>query len=397
MADARKQGFYTVEADVEEMQKKIRWHRKKIAIFIAVAVVFAAVFVVTAGVYFTFREYREYEVLSEIERSDSEATKYESFSGKILRYNNDGAFYTDAADNLIWNQAFEMQNPFADISGSYAVLADMQGSQIYIMDTQGIQGEVSANHPIQSICVAEQGTIAVLTQAEGTSYIELYSKSGESLAAGEIHVANSGYPLDIALSSDANKLAVSILDVSKGKAKTTIAFYNFGAAGQNEIDNMVGSYSYDNAIIPEIGFISNDRLIAFGDGQTVFFDGRQSPQQTMVLELEKEVKSIFYDSSYFGFVYTDESIKNGHKMEIYDMEGKLRLEQEFVMAYQDIGFLENHEICIRDAYACEIYTLRGVKKFTYKFDDALYGVFSDGMNRRYTFILDGIMKKVKLK
>ena len=33
--------------------------------------------------------------------------------------------------------------------------------------------------------------------------------------------------------------AVSILDISKGKAQTTVAFYNFDSVGQNEIDNIV--------------------------------------------------------------------------------------------------------------------------------------------------------------
>lgn len=397
MTETEKRRFQTVEADVKEMEQKIWRHRRKVALIITAVAILAAVFVVAGGIYFIYKEYRAYDVVAELERNDSEATKYESFAGNILRYNNDGAFYADMSDNLIWNQAFEMLNPFTDICENYAAVADMQGTQIYIVNTTGIQGKIATNKPIRAICMARQGTIAVLTQSEGTGYIELYNKNGENLASGEIHVENSGYPLDIALSKDANKLAVSILDISKGKTKTTIAFYNFGAAGQNEIDNMVGSYSYDNAIIPEISFISDDKMAAFGDGQLVFFEGKQSPKQTSVLKLKKEVKSIFYDSEFLGLVYDDEKKENGHKMEIYDSAGKLRLEQDFRMPYQSIEFLDNHEICIRDEYQCEIYTLRGVKKFAYKFDDALYKIFSTKSGRRYTFILDGILQKVKLK
>ncbi len=397
MTETEKRRFQTVEADVKEMEQKIWRHRRKVALIITAVAILAAVFVVAGGIYFIYKEYRAYDVVAELERNDSEATKYESFAGNILRYNNDGAFYADMSDNLIWNQAFEMLNPFADICENYAAVADMQGTQIYIVSTTGIQGKIATNKPIRAICMARQGTIAVLTQSEGTGYIELYNKNGENLASGEIHVENSGYPLDIALSKDANKLAVSILDISKGKTKTTIAFYNFGAAGQNEIDNMVGSYSYDNSIIPEISFISDDKMAAFGDGQIVFFEGKQSPKQTSVLELKKEVKSIFYDSEFLGLVYDDEKKENGHKMEIYDSAGKLRLEQDFRMPYQSVEFLDNHEICIRDEYQCEIYTLRGVKKFAYKFDDALYKIFSTKSGRRYTFILDGILQKVKLK
>lgn len=399
MDDIRKQGFHAVEAEdgVQEMEQKIRRHRKKIAIRIAVVVAVTAVSAAAAGIYYTLKEYQAYEVRSEVERGNSEGTKYESFSGNILRYNNDGAFYTDMDDNLIWNQAYEMQNPFVSFCENYAAIADLQGNQIYIMNTSGAQGAISTNKPIEAICIARQGTVAVLTQADGTSYLELYNRSGESLASGEIHVANSGYPLDIALSNDANKLAVSILDIGQGAAKTTVTFYNFGSAGQNEIDNMVGTYSYEDTVISQIEFVSNDRMIAFGDNKVVFFEGRQSPEEVLAIDLKKEVKSIFFDDSYFGLVYGSDAGGKAHKMDIYDMQGKLRLEQEFKMSYQAIEFLDNHEICIRGEYDCEIYTLRGVRRFSYKFDRELYKIFSGGIGRRYTFILDGVMEKAKLK
>lgn len=397
MSDTEKQGFRAVEPNVEEMEQKIRRHRKRIAISTAAIVVVIAVLIMAAGIYFELKEYQNYAVSSEVEWGKSASAKYESFAGRILRYNNDGVFYTDMSDNLIWNQAYEMQNPSVDICETYAAIADLQGNQIYIMNTAGVQGSIKTGKPIEAVRIANQGTIAVLTQADGTSYLELYNKSGESLASGEIHVANSGYPLDISLSNDANKLAVSILDISKGKANTTITFYNFGAAGQNEIDNMVGSYAYEDAIIPEIKFISNDRMIAFGDHKVILFEGKQSPEETNVLNIKNQVKSIFYEENYFGLVYSKEDSKNSHKMEIYDMNGKLKLEQEFRMDYQDIEFLKNHEICIRNEYECEIYTLRGVKRFSYKFDQELHKIFSGSLGRRYTFILDDVIEKVKLK
>lgn len=397
MTDTRKQGFHTVESNVEEMEQKIRQHRRKIALRTAAIVIIVAILIGAAGIYFEWKEYTNYEVRSEVEREDSKATQYENLEGNILRYNNDGAFLADMADNLIWNQAYEMQTPVTDICESYVAIADLQGNQIYVMNTTGVQGEIETSNPIEAVCVANQGTIAVLTQEDGTSYLELYNQSGENLASGEIHMENSGYPLDIALSNDANKLAVSILDISKGKAQTTIAFYNFGSVGQNEIDNMVGTYSYADSIIPEIDFISNDRVIAFGDSQVAIFEGTQKPEEVFVHKMKKEVKSIFYEEDYFGLVYGNGDSGDSHKMEVYDMNGKMRLEEHFEMPYQNIEFLENHEICIRDEYECEIYTLRGVKRFTHQFDEALYKIFSGGGGRNYTIIVDGTMKRIKLK
>lgn len=47
--------------------------------------------------------------------------------------------------------------------------------------------------------------------------------------------------------------------------------------------------------MPEIDFVSNDRLIAFGDTQVILFEGTQKPGRSLVHKVEKEVKSIFYD------------------------------------------------------------------------------------------------------
>lgn len=393
----RKQGFHTVETNVEEMERKIREHRKRIAIRTAIIVILTVIVAAGLSIYWDLKEYKSYEVRSEVERNDSKATQYKSFAGNILRYNNDGAFYADIADNLIWNQAYEMQSPIVDICEKFVAIADLQGNQIYIMDTTGVQGQIETSKPIETVCIANQGTVAVLTQEEGTGYLELYNKNGQSLASGEIHVENSGYPLDIALSNDANKMAVSILDISKGKAQSSIVFYNFGSVGQNEIDNMVGNYIYADTIIPEIDFISNDRMLAFGDTQVIIYEGTQKPEEAFVQKLDKEAKSIFYDEDYFGIVYNNGDSGNSHQMKIYDMKGKLRLEQSFKMSYQTIEFLANHEISIRNEYACEIYTLRGVQRFSYKFDESLCGIFSGEGSRRYTVIQDGIMKNVKLK
>ena len=67
------------------------------------------------------------------------------------------------------------------------------------------------------------------------------------------------------------------------------------------------------------------------------------------------------------------------------------------MDYLAIEFLANHEICIRNDYECKIFTLRGVEKFEYRFDNVLYKIFSGGMRTRYTFIFDGVIEKIKLK
>ena len=398
MAEKNKRGFHTVEEpDMEEYEHKLREHRIKVVRRTVILII--TVLAVSAGlwVFMALRHYENFDVTSSVDRADTEATKFADFGGNILKYSNDGAFYTDTANELIWNQTYEMADPQIDICEDYLTIYDRKGTMIYIMTKEGILGGIETTMPIQQVCVANQGTVAVLMNQQQTGYLKLYDKKGEELASGEIHGEKGGYPIALALSNDANKMAVSMLDINDGDIKTTIAFYNFGSVGQNEIDNCVGSYSYPDMVFPEIDFLSNDKMVAFGDGEVILFEGTQKPQVTNEIFLEKEVKSIFYNEFYFGIVTSNGDEAVTHHITVYNMNGKAVMEKDFAMEYEHIEFLENNEICVRNATSFDIYTIRGIYKCHYDFDQNLFRVLSGGTGRNYVFVLDGKTEKVQLK
>jgi hypothetical protein len=230
---------------------------------------------------------------------------------------------------------------------------------------------------------------------DGTSYLQLYDKSGSQLAAGELHVQNSGYPLDIALSENGEKLAVSMLAINEGTVKTVIAFYNFGAVGQNSIDKIVSSYSYADLVIPQIRYMTGDTLVAFGDDRIILFTGSQKPTESKTISLTQEVKSIFYDEKHFGLIYDGSEKK--HRLEYYDLSGSIAQEISFDTDYSGVEVLDNGNLCILGEDSCEIYNGKGLCKFQYTFDKSLYSVFSGRLQSDYTFILEGETQKVKLK
>ena len=73
------------------------------------------------------------------------------------------------------------------------------------------------------------------------------------------------------------------------------------------------------------------------------------------------------------------------------------MSKDFTMDYENVDFLGNGEICIRNATECQIYNTYGVKKFSYTFDTPLYDVISDGSQNGYIFIMEGTTEKVRLK
>lgn len=383
--------------ELSELKQKIRIHRMKILILIFILVGVAIGLLFAAFLYFENKVYTDYEILEQVERRETEAAEYEEFQGNVLQYTQDGAVYSSIAGEVFWNQTYEMESPRITMCEDYLAIYEQGGNRIYIMNTIGQQGTIQTTIPVQRVSIARQGTVAVLMEDSQTSYIHMYNKDGRQLAGGELHIENSGYPLDLALSGDAQKLAVSMLDIHEASVKSTVVFYNYGTVGQNEIDNIVGSYTYDDMIIPSIRFVTNNRLLAFGDTKVLIFEGTQKPAVMQEIKCDKNIRSVYYNEDYFGLVYDNPDSARGYQTNIYNMKGRLVLEQKFDLDYTDISFLQNGLLCIRNENSIQLYTMRGSKRFEYTFDRSIYDVISGSGQLDYWFILNGETDRIKLK
>ena len=398
MTDARKKGFHTVSSKSrEEFERELKEHRLEVLRRTLIIAAIVLVLVGGTGLYMALRQYTDYDVRVSVERSDTKATQFKEFQGNILKYSNDGAFYTDHNNERIWNQTYEMSNPTTDICGNYLVIYDKKGTNIYILNNSGLVCNIETNYPITQVSVASQGTIAVLMDNQSKGLLSLYDKEGNVLVSGAIHGEKGGYPVSIALSDDAIKLGVAILDVKEGSVKSTIAFYNFGSVGENAIDHMVSMNTYEDIFIPEVDFVSNDSMIAIGDTGVLVYEGAQTPKETAKIEFAEKVNSIFYNNEYVGVMCegTEDTLKNIIK--VYDLNGRQTMEESTDMEYSGVEFLSSKEVCIYNRNICDIYTTHGVFKFHYEFENEFYKVIPGGASLNYTFILNGITEQVRLK
>ena len=397
---AEKNGFKTVTIEknsVEDLDEKIRNHRKKMFHRVAGLLISVVVLVVGIQLWMALRTFTTYEVQSIAERKDSEATRYTSFLGKRIEYNNDGIVYLGGGEELIWNQSFEMTSPRIDLCGDYLAIYDQGGTSIYIMSKAGLMKRLETSMPIERVKIAGQGSIAVLMKESNAAYVRLFDRKGKELANGEFFLEKGCIPMDIAFSGDGQKLAVDLLDVNGGTVKSVISFYNFGSVGQNEIDNQVGTYTYEDEIIPEIDFVSDNRMLALTRQGYVVFEGAQKPKEKKRVEFIAPVQSVFHNEKYIGVTFRNENPDLGWHIKVYDMNGSTVMENDTQIAYDTIEFLDNNEICVRDANQCEIYTIHSIKKFAYTFDSKLYKILSGSGSTSYTFILENETDEVRLK
>ena len=372
-----------VNVNVEEMNAKIRAHRKKVFTIVLLILIICVSVLIFVTSLIKMHTFSGYTIISSKERNDSEGTQFAHFNGNILKYNNDGISCISASNDILWNQTYEMASPQVDTCEGYAVAYDLQGTGIYILNDSGQQGYIAASNPIGRVRIAQNGVIAVLTEEGTTSHIQLYDKAGKKLAQGEIHIGSGGYPVDIALCRDAKKLAVAMLDVKDGSLKTTVTFYNFGSVGQSESDNIVSSFSYSGLVIPKVEFVTNNTLVAFGDKKIIVFEGEQRPDESATLDLSGRGQSIFYNEKHFGLIAPSgsgedkEEDEGAYVMSVYSLGAKLVMEESFDIDYDKVFYLENGEICVKNSTRLIIFEEDGSRKLetriTGDFKDLLPG------------------------
>ena len=188
-----------------------------------------------------------------------------------------------------------------------------------------------------------------------------------------------------------------MVDINEGAVSSVISFYNFGSVGQNEIDNNVGSYTYDGVFIPEIDYVSEDRMVAFTSEGVLVFEGSQKPSLKRSVEYGVEVQSVFHNNKYVGITYANADTEGSWHIKVYDMNGSVVMENDTSVPYSRIEFLNNNEICVRDEYQCELFTIHSIRKFAYTFDKPLYKILSEAGNQNYTFVLEGETDEVRLR
>ena len=178
---------------------------------------------------------------------------------------------------------------------------------------------------------------------------------------------------------------------------TVIHFYNFGSVGQNEVNYEVSNFSFEEKLFPDISFVNNDKLLAIGDSSFAVFEGTQKPELIGEYEYGQEVQSLCHNDKYICIMYSNNDDDNTFHLRVFDLKGKKVMDQDTGMAYSAVEFLENNEICVRNKLECQIFTIRGIKKFQYTFDKELYKVLSGTDKQSYSFAIEKTIEEVRLK
>lgn len=341
------------------------------------------------------KKYTGYEVVHETKRQDSTSAKYMSYGTGILRYSRDGVMALSGNGTILWNGTYEMKDPIVDISGKYVVVADRGSKELQIFNEKGNVSVITVLNNIKKVEIGEQGVVAVLLDGSGVDFIDFYREDGVHLVGTRTINEDHGYPVDITLSKDARKLASSYFLFNNGILQSNVTFFNFGKVGENYVDQRVGGYDYPQMLIPQIEFINNEIVCAFGDSQISVYKMKEIPSLLYEKTFDTEIKSIMYSEKYIGIVLNNYEGEEKHKLLVYDLSGGLVLQENDNFDYDSIS-MYGEEIIMVNNTNLSILTVKGRKKFDYTFDKNIVHVFPVNGTDRYVIIDDINIEEIRL-
>lgn len=343
-----------------------------------------------------YGQFDSYDVVDHFTVSSASTLNYSEFNGGLVTYSQDGASYMDSKGEAVWNEAYDMQSPRVRIAKQRMLIYDTKGTTMKILSPEKEEGEIRTNLPIVRADVAANGTVAAMMQEGDTGYLNVYKANGSQLAQGQVHLAKTGYPLDLALSEDGKRLAVTMASVSKGTLSSTLNIYDFSETGEGKRDNVVGSFSYEDGLCPEVEFFEDGALVAYSNHKIHLIDASSEPKEVETVSVKPEIKSVMTGDTTFGII-TDNEDNTARYLQVFSETGKEKYKKKLDISYTQCRFLTNGEILITNGENLRVYNKLGGARFSYDFSDTIAAFLPTDGRQEYLLIREGKCERIRLQ
>ncbi len=381
----------------EAFEEQLLSHRRRFTLRFILAII--GVLFLIAIFYISWRDrvYSESRVIKNTPLIEASSANYIALEGHVLQYSKDGANLMDENGTVIWNQTYQMQNPFTATSGKTVAIGDYNGRTIYVANTQEILGEIDTSLPIRDFCVSSQGVVAAVLDDVDVTWIHLYDSKGEQLVAFHATMTGSGYPISVSISPDGTLVAVSFVGEDGGGLKDTVAFYNFGDVGQNATDHYVSGYDYPGAVVPMVQFMNGDSAFAVSDDRMMFYKGKEVPTiASENLTGTEEIRSVFYDKEHVAIVYANATGEGTYRLQLYNTQGTLVTTKYFSLSYTDIALTKDGIVVYNDS-EWQLMDFRGNDKYHGVFEEKVTALFGTHARDRFLVVTQGKLQMIELR
>lgn len=375
---------------------KLRRYRLRVATGVGLAIFVALIVAIVLYVTYQNKVYTGYTVKKKVAYQRVEGSSVLSYDNKFLTYSKDGIHCTNGKGKDLWSVPYEMQSPKVVMQGEFVAVADTNGRKVYVFDFDGERCIIDTVLPVKNMAISGDGVVVVVTEEDDITFINLYSSKAEKIATFRTTMDKSGYPIAIGISKNSKLVGVSYLYVDNGELTTKIAFYNFGGVGQNEIDNLVSGYDYNEKVAPVIRFLNNKTAYALTGDELMFYSGKERPTNSENVKFEEEVEAVYDGDGKVGLLFGDSTGKAKYRLDVYSSKGKKLTSIPFNMEYSDI-FFANDLIVIYNANSASIYRTNGKIKYEGDFSDSVSLMIPTSSPIRYTLVTQDAIKTIELK
>ena len=390
--------FRTEETPVNSvMEYRLRLKRQKIKKILKTTFV---VFFVAGAVWFTKYKidhwtYSGYEIISDSMQDMVMSAKYTEFGENLLKYGGDEIALLNRQEQVLWTYSQTMNAPVVEVCEDACLVYDKKGTTFSVFDMDGQLGTIHTTLPILKAKVAKQGVVAAILEDGDTTWVNVYNTDGEIIVTSKTRMENPGYPVDISLSSDGLLMGVSYVKVENNKISSSVTFYNFGHAGQNQVDNIVSSYSYGDTLIPDMEYLDEKHAVAFCEDGFYIYKGQQIPEENIHIAIDSEIVSVFHKESYIGMIVRNKNSEAPYQMELYHLNGKKKLSIPMDSLFDTVK-ISQKEILLYNNTNFAIYSMKGICRFEGSIEEGLmHGLFKVARNR-YIAVLDSGIETFKL-
>jgi len=339
--------------------------------------------------------YDGYEIITDEMQDVVMSAKYTEFGENVLKYGGDEIALLNRQEEVLWTYSATQNAPMVEGCENACLVYDKKGTTFSVFNMDGQLGTVHTTMPILRAKVAKQGVVAAILEDGDTTWINMYDTDGEIIVTSKTHMENPGYPVDISLSVDGLLMGVSYVKVENNKISTYVTFYNFGHTGQNQIDNVVSTYSYGDILIPDIEYLDEKYAVAFSEDGFYIYKGQQIPDEQEKVTVDSEIISVFHDASNIGLILRNKNSDAPYQMELYNLNGKRKWSVPLESLFDTVKINQN-EIILYNTTNFAVYSMKGICRYQGSIEEGAMDELFKIARNRYMAVLDSGIETFKL-
>ena len=270
---------------------------KKSIIILIIAII------IGAGVFFFIDVYgyniKKLTLVSELKSHTENSIIYDSQdeyvileNDKILKINKENvecfeinSFYVK---KTLWQVSSYVKYPLYVSNSNMVCVFDKLGYTGTLYDDKGRICDIKTSLPILEVSLNSKGYMAVLQKEAEKSIITIFNNYGDKVIERISYEENGSIPISVAISDDNDTFAVSYLDVQKNSILSKVIFFKIN--GKELKDNLFSSFEYEDSLVTDLKYISNDEVIAVSDNKLIKINIFSNKDE--VVEINEKVKDV---------------------------------------------------------------------------------------------------------